>query len=61
MIDLDIQYVQEKSPRLDLKIILKTIPAIIVQINDTRRIKKSVHQGPVADAANADQSVEQSF
>lgn len=61
MIDLDIQYVQEKSPRLDLKIILKTIPAIIVQINDTRRIKKSVHQGPVTDAANADQSVEQSF
>lgn len=34
MVDLDIQYVQKRSLWLDLKIILKTIPAVLVEIRD---------------------------
>jgi lipopolysaccharide/colanic/teichoic acid biosynthesis glycosyltransferase len=34
MIDLDIQYVRSKSLGLDLKIMLKTIPAVIVEVED---------------------------
>jgi lipopolysaccharide/colanic/teichoic acid biosynthesis glycosyltransferase len=34
MVDLDIQYVRERSLWLDLKIILKTIPAVMVQVRD---------------------------
>ena len=34
MIDLDIKYVKTQSLRLDLKIIFKTVPALIVQIKD---------------------------
>jgi lipopolysaccharide/colanic/teichoic acid biosynthesis glycosyltransferase len=36
MIDLDIQYVRKQSLWLDLKIILKTIPAVMVVIRDTQ-------------------------
>jgi lipopolysaccharide/colanic/teichoic acid biosynthesis glycosyltransferase len=34
MIDLDIQYVRKRSLWLDLKIILKTIPAVMAQVRD---------------------------
>jgi exopolysaccharide production protein ExoY len=34
MIDLDIQYVRERSLWLDLKIILKTIPAVMAEVRD---------------------------
>jgi len=34
MVDLDIQYVRERSLWLDLKIILKTIPAVMTQVQD---------------------------
>lgn len=34
MIQLDVEYVRNKSPWFDLKIILKTIPAIIAQIQE---------------------------
>jgi len=34
MIDYDIQYVRTRSPWLDLKIMLKTIPAIMVEVKD---------------------------
>jgi lipopolysaccharide/colanic/teichoic acid biosynthesis glycosyltransferase len=40
MIQLDIEYVREKSPALDFKIILKTIPALIIQVRDTRQGRK---------------------
>lgn len=36
MVDLDIQYVRKQSLWLDLKIILKTIPAVMVQVRDTQ-------------------------
>ena len=37
MIDLDIRYVETCSPLLDLKILARTIPAIIGQVYDMRR------------------------
>jgi lipopolysaccharide/colanic/teichoic acid biosynthesis glycosyltransferase len=42
MIQFDIEYAREKSPALDMKIILKTIPALIVQIRDTRKGRKTM-------------------
>jgi lipopolysaccharide/colanic/teichoic acid biosynthesis glycosyltransferase len=40
MIQLDIEYARTKSLRLDLKIIFKTIPALLVQMRDARQQKK---------------------
>ncbi len=40
MIELDLKYCREKSLSLDLKIIFKTIPALIVQMHDTRKGRK---------------------
>lgn len=37
MMDLDIAYVRRKSLWLDLKIILKTVPALVVQVRDAQR------------------------
>ena len=42
MIQLDIKYVRSKTLWLDLKIILKTIPALIIQIWETRVKGKSI-------------------
>jgi lipopolysaccharide/colanic/teichoic acid biosynthesis glycosyltransferase len=39
MIQLDIAYARNKSLWLDLKIIFKTIPALLIQIQDTRKKK----------------------
>ena len=36
MVDLDIQYSRTQSPWLDLTILAKTVPAIMLQVNDTR-------------------------
>ena len=47
MIRLDIRYGQTKSFFLDVKIILFTVPALVVQIADTRRGRKTA---PVAKA-----------
>jgi len=41
MIRFDIQYARELSLWLDLKIIFLTVPALLVQICDTRRARKS--------------------
>ena len=41
MMQLDIEYTRTKSLGLDLKIILKTIPALLVQMSDLRQKKKS--------------------
>lgn len=41
MIQLDIRYVRTKSPWLDFAIIFKTIPALIVQVIEVRRDRKS--------------------
>ena len=42
MILLDIEYARSKSLWLDLKIILKTIPALMVQMWDTRKKRKLI-------------------
>lgn len=41
MINLDIRYAKEKSFLLDLRIIAMTIPALLMQIGDTRRGRQS--------------------
>jgi lipopolysaccharide/colanic/teichoic acid biosynthesis glycosyltransferase len=44
MVRLDIHYAQSLSWWLDLKIILLTIPALVLQISDTTRARKSSNQ-----------------
>jgi lipopolysaccharide/colanic/teichoic acid biosynthesis glycosyltransferase len=44
MIRLDIQYAEEHSFWLDLKIILMTVPALLQQIGDTRSRRQSMAQ-----------------
>lgn len=46
MIDLDVYYARNKSLWLDLKIILKTIPAIICQARDVSEENKPVFRDP---------------
>jgi hypothetical protein len=48
MIDLDVYYAQHKTLRLDLRIILLTVPAILAQVSDLRRGKRARNRkGPV--------------
>ena len=51
MIELDIEYARRKSVWLDLGIIVKTIPALLVQIGDLRQRKKALRgaAGTVAE------------
>jgi len=47
MVRLDIEYARSKSVWLDVKVLLMTVPAIIVEIKNTRRGRKSfVYQDP---------------
>ena len=50
MMHLDIEYVRNKTLWLDLKIIAKTIPALIVQMHDMRNGQKSVERSGSAKA-----------
>jgi lipopolysaccharide/colanic/teichoic acid biosynthesis glycosyltransferase len=50
MIRLDIQYARNKNCWLDIKIIFKTIPALIIQIWDTRK-KRKLHSQTVRSKA----------
>lgn len=45
MIALDVRYSREKSVWLDLKIMFKTIPALVSQVRDTRRRRKQHRVG----------------
>jgi len=49
MINLDIDYARNKSVWLDVYIILKTVPALLVQMLDERRTKKTL--SPAADGS----------
>ena len=51
MIQLDIKYAKNKTLWWDLKIILMTIPALIIQMLETRRAKK-MSLGPVRPKTN---------
>jgi lipopolysaccharide/colanic/teichoic acid biosynthesis glycosyltransferase len=50
MIQLDIEYARTKSLFLDLKIILKTVPALLLQMWDTRLQRKAVSRTTPAEA-----------
>ena len=54
MIQLDIEYSRTKNLFLDLKIIFKTIPALLVQMRDTRRQKKNLPRDSCRRGAHAD-------
>lgn len=45
MIDLDIYYAKNKSLRLDLRILLRTVPAIVSQTKDIKDDTRPVFQG----------------
>lgn len=40
MIQLDIHYARRKTPWLDLAILLRTLPALVIQVWETRRLEK---------------------
>src|SRR5271170_739344 len=50
MMQLDIEYTRRKSLWLDLKVLFKTIPALLVQIADLR-LRKKILQAAVAESA----------
>jgi hypothetical protein len=50
MIQLDIEYARAKNLLLDLKIIFKTIPALLVQMWDTRQHKKTLPSTAATEA-----------
>jgi exopolysaccharide production protein ExoY len=52
MIRLDIQYSETKSLLQDLGIILRTVPALCVQIGDTRKNRKTVPPAPPVEPPN---------
>lgn len=51
MIRLDIRYAQTKSLWLDLKIIFMTVPALLMQIGDTRKGRATTPPAPVQSTA----------
>ena len=51
MIELDIEYTRTKSLFLDLKIICKTIPALVIQMLENRAQRKAVAQPEPAESA----------
>ena len=50
MIQLDIEYARTKSLWLDLKIIFKTLPALLVQVREARQHKKGQSQPTATEA-----------
>jgi lipopolysaccharide/colanic/teichoic acid biosynthesis glycosyltransferase len=61
MIGMDIKYARNKNLWLDLKIILQTIPALIIQMLETRRAKKSSHGSSRTEIAFVERAVKPSF
>ena len=53
MIQLDIAYADRKSPALDLSIILRTVPALLTQISDTRKARAAAAPAPDPTAVSA--------
>jgi lipopolysaccharide/colanic/teichoic acid biosynthesis glycosyltransferase len=51
MIQLDIDYARNKTVWMDVKIILKTVPALLVQMQDTRRMRQTIARPVRQDAA----------
>ena len=61
MMDLDIRYARNSSLGLDLKILAKTIPAILVQTRDLKRKQRSFKLTPLLGRLNTGQSLERSY
>ena len=61
MMDLDIYYARNKSFGLDLKILAKTIPAILVQTRDLKRKQSSLRLTPLLGRLSTGQSLERSY
>ncbi len=57
MMRLDISYTREKTLWLDLTIIVKTIPAILGQVSQSRKRKKALSLEAQAPAALSNQSL----
>ncbi len=51
MVSLDVKYAQTRSLWLDLKIIVRTVPALAVQVAETRRGRRPAHATPAANFA----------
>ena len=51
MIQLDIEYARTKNLFLDLSIIFKTIPALVVQMLETRQLKKTLPRTTATQAS----------
>jgi len=58
MIQLDIAYARNKTLWLDLKIILQTIPALLIQMLETRRTKKTIWHSDHPEITFADRTAE---
>ena len=58
MIQLDITYARSKNLWLDLKIILQTIPALIFQVLEMRRTKKTISHSDHLEINFADRAAE---
>lgn len=56
MIQLDIKYVRSRTPWLDLMIIIKTIPALMIQMWETRVRRKSAARLAQSTISHSDQS-----
>jgi lipopolysaccharide/colanic/teichoic acid biosynthesis glycosyltransferase len=48
MVQLDLRYARERNPALDLRIILLTVPALLIQIGETRRARRAREVRPIA-------------
>jgi lipopolysaccharide/colanic/teichoic acid biosynthesis glycosyltransferase len=48
MMHLDIRYARECSPWMDIRIILRTIPALVVQVRETRRRRRAHREAQTA-------------
>lgn len=58
MVRFDIEYARSKTLGLDLKIILLTVPALLIQISDTRKAKRAARAGAaVRDAVSTSSPV----
>lgn len=53
MIDLDVQYVREKSLLLDLKILALTLPAVLIQVYEIKRHGRRADSAPDRGRAGA--------
>ena len=52
MIELDLAYVENQSLWLDIRIILRTVPALLAQVSETRQTRKSLSKTKVVNPSH---------